>query len=232
MSRSLIVVVGLSLGVLLGAGVWAVTAPPGPVDPVVTVGPAATPFPAVDHDPAAVDGFVAAWHRWRTSTFVARGVWTRRLDVGGAPLTLSTYTAQDPPRRVVMRGGAVVELIDGTVRGCDTELDTVTGCTAGDAGVTYDDAVAAELALVRRQVGGPQRAYAVERAPRPGCWRLELEVVAAAPAWGRWAEFCFDPDDGVMTSARIRRPSAVDEEHVVSVENEVTADDLRVAIPD
>lgn len=218
-------VVGVAIGILVGSVAVVVTAD-APVDPVTSVGPAATSFPAVDHDPEAAAGFVDAWDRWRHATYVARGVWTRHLDAGGTPLTLATYVAQDPPRRLVVRGGGLLESVDGTVRSCDREIDTLTDCLAGEVGVDYDEAVERELALVDRQVRGVERAYAVARDEQAGCWVLELEHAVAAPPWGRWARFCFDETTGALVSARVRRPSAVDEEHVVELRSSVTEADF------
>lgn len=218
-------VVGVAIGILAGS-VAVVVFSDAPVDPVTSVGPAVTSFPAVDHDPEAAAAFVDAWERWRHATYVARGVWTRHLDAGGAPLSLATYVAQDPPRRLVVRGGAVLESVDGTIRSCDSDIETVTDCLAGEVGVDYEEAVERELALIRRQVSGPERAYDVGRDEQVGCWVLELEHAAAAPPWGRWARFCFDENTGALVSARIRRPSAVDAEHVVELRSAVTGADF------
>ncbi len=223
MERGLTALLGLILGLLLAMGVYALFVDGGASGPVAPD----TSFPAVEHDPEAATGLVAAWRRWRTASFVTEGTWQRALDGIDEPLTGPVYTAQDPPRRLVVRLGSTVEEIDSLVATCDSSDDEIIApaCLAGDAGLGYDERVDAELRLVEDYVSGPGRLYSIERAG-PGCYRAELDVFAAASPWGRWAEFCFDPASGALSSARIRRQSAVDTELVHSIRTEVSESDF------
>ena len=217
MERGLVVVLGLVVGVVLVLGAFAVFA--GDDNP----GPApATSFPAIDHEAVAADGLLAAWQRWRTATFVSAGTWSRTVDGVAEPLTGPVYTAQRPPRRLVVRLGSTVEEIDQTVATCDSSDDELVApaCLAGDSGLSFDERVAAELVLVSGYVTSDARLYDVGRG-EPGCFRVELVVPVLAAPWGRWAEFCFDPASGALASARVRRPSAVDLEIIDVIRTEV-----------
>ncbi|MEZ5246840.1 MAG: hypothetical protein R2707_17230 [Acidimicrobiales bacterium] len=219
-----LVVVGLVMGVLAVLGVAAVLlsddandAQPAPVE---------LSFPAVEHDPEAAEDLVVAWNRWRTATFVSSGTWTRTLDGAGDPLTGDTYIAQEPPRRVVVRLGAVIESIDGSLVTCDnpSEPVIVPGCSEVNGGLTYDERLQAEMSLVLNYVIGDQRIYDV--AVVDDCFRVELIPAALRSPWGRAAEFCFDEVSGALASSRVRRQSAVDEEITFSIRTDVDDDDF------
>ena len=221
MERGLVVVLGLVVGVVVAIGAFALFA--GGDDPE----PPVTSFPAVEHEAVAADGLQAAWRRWRTATFVSEGTWTRTLDGVAEPLTGPVYTAQRPPRRLVVRLGSTVEETDQTVATCDSSDDELVAppCLAGDSGLSFDERVAAEMDLISAYVAGEARLYDVGRA-EPGCYRVELlEPILAAP-WGRWAEFCFDPASGALASARVRRQSAIDLEIIELIRTEVTEADF------
>ncbi len=224
MQRVLLAAAGIGIGVLLVLGVDALRG--GSADPRPRE-PATTSFPAIDHDPAAADELVVAWERWRTATFVSSGTWSRVLDSGGAPLEGPVYTAQDPPRRLSLRLGAVVDEIDGAVARCDlpTEDLIVPDCVSGDTGQGYDERVEREMDLVVQYVSGSTRIYDVGFGAA-GCFRVELEVAALASPWGRWSEFCFDAESGALWSSRTRRQSAVDVEQVIAIRIDVTDDDF------
>ncbi len=223
MERGLFAVLGLVVGVVVALGVFALFI----LDAADSGDPPETSFPAIDHDEVSADGLVAAWTRWRTATFVSEGIWTRTIDGVDEPLTGPVYTAQRPPRRLVVRLGSTVEEIDRTVATCDASDDDVIvpGCTAGDSGISFDDRVAAELLLVGGYVDGDRRLYDVDRG-EPGCYRVELIAPILAAPWGRWAEFCFDPASGALASARVLRPSAIDLEVINIIRTEVTDADF------
>lgn len=231
MDRALIAIlafVGAAVVVLAAAAVWLTVT--GDDDPALDVSVAESDvvegvsFPPIDHDPTAADALLAAWERWRTATFVSIGTWTRTVDGVVEPLVGDVYTAQDPPRRLVVRLGAVVERFDGRTAACSpVEEDVVAPpCTAGE-GLGYDEVVARELALVAQYVGGPTRLYDV--GTDGACFQAELIGAALASPWGRWAEFCFD-DSGALQSARIRRPSAIDVESITTIRTDVTDADF------
>jgi len=188
----------------------------GGPEPAVSGGqPVDNPFPAVDHDPAAAADLIESWTRWRTSTFVVDGTWTRTLDSGGPPLSGPVHMVQQPPRRLVERLGARVAMFDDRVASCEPTGDTSDPaglCAAGSTGMTYQQRVEAELVLVSGYVSGDSRVYDVGRGLISGCYRAELTVVALGSPWGRWAEFCFDTNTGALVSSRVRRQSAVDVE--------------------
>jgi hypothetical protein len=221
-----IVIGGVGMGVLVVLGVAALvggasdTPDPTPRETIVLT------FPPVEHDPRAAEDLVVAWNRWRTATFVSSGTWTRTLDGSDQPLTGDVYTAQDPPRRLVLRLGAITEQIDGDVTICDEERDglIVPVCTQGAGGRSYEDRVRAEMSLVLRYVIGDDRIYDV--AEVDGCYRVELLPAALRSPWGRAARFCFDEESGALRSSEVRRQSAVDVERTVSVRTDVTEADF------
>lgn len=227
MGRAALIVVGVSVGVLLGIGAqeWFGDDSAPSVSGPETV---STSFPPVTHDRGSARDLLAAWGRWRTSTFYARGTWERRLDSGGDPLRGPVLTVQDPPRRVVIRLGALLESTDGSVRSCDSEVggQLSPACIASAGGIGHDERVAAELAVVEGYVTGAARAFDVGPGSRSGCYRAESRTFAAAAPWGLWAEFCFDADTGAMVMARILRDSAVDTEVMIEVRSELTAADF------
>ncbi len=201
----------------------------GRPEAIVTVEPnviEGVSFPAIDHDPAAAAELVAAWERWRRASFVSSGTWTRTVDGITGPLIGDVYTAQDPPRRLVIRLGAVAESIDGLTAACSpVEDDDVVAptCLRGQ-GIGYDERVTGELAFVEQYVGGSNRLYDV--ATDGVCYQAELIGPALASPWGRWAEFCFDEESGALRLARIRRPSAIDVESINTIRTEVSAADF------
>ena len=227
MPRLLLVAGGVVLGVVFVFGLaWVVADDDEPSEDRVPE----FSFPAVAHDPAAADALVAAWERWRTATFVTVGQWSRVLDGDDAPLEGPTYMAQNPPRRVSVRLGSVIEEIDETVARCALGSDEVIvpECVAGATARTYDDRVADEMVVVGEYVTGDERLYDVGFGELPGCFRVELEAALLRASWGRWSEFCFDAESGVMVSARTRRPSAVDNEVTLEIRTDVTDLDFAV----
>jgi len=209
---------------------WLVLGDDSSPTPTVSQGrPVETSFPAIDHDPAAAADLVESWSAWRAGTFVVDGTWSRTLDSGGPPLSGTVHIVQSPPRRVVERLGSTVELFDGSVAACDSSAaDEVAlpPCVAGESGLSYQQRVESELALVRGYVDGDGRIYDVGRGLISGCYRAELEVTTLGSPWGRWAEFCFDSESGALLSSRIRRQSAVDVEVDAVTSTVVTAADF------
>lgn len=235
MDRALVVILGFvaaAVTVLAVAAVWLTAgadADGADGAAVAADGPAViegVSFPPVDHDVDAAAALVEAWARWRTATFVSIGTWTRTVDSMAEPLTGEVYVAQEPPRRLVVRLGAVVERTGGTVAACSpVEEDTVPpACLAGE-GLGYDELVDRELGLVRQYVGGETRIYDVG-VDEHGCFEAELFGPALASPWGRWARFCFDDGSGALQSALIRRPSAIDVESTHTIRTDVTDADF------
>jgi hypothetical protein len=183
-------------------------------------------FPAVAHDEAAAENLVVAWDRWRTATFVSSGTWTRTLDSSDSPLSGEAYTAQRPPRRLVLRLGAIIERVDGTLVSCDdpTEPVIVPGCSEFSGGASYEDRLHRENSLVLGYVIGDTRLYDVDHVDE--CFQVELIANATRSPWGRAARFCFDEETGALASSRVRRESAVDELITFSIRSEVTDADF------
>lgn len=222
MQRLLLVATGVVVGVV---AVFAIVAALGGGDDDGE--PATTSFPAIDHDLDAAAALLEAWERWRTATFVSSGTWSRTLDAGGAPLSGPIYTAQDPPRRLILRLGSVIDQIDGTVARCDLPSDEliVPDCVPADTSRTYEERVADEMELVARYLAGPTRLYDVGFG-ESGCFRVELEAPELRSPWGRWSEFCFDDATGALRSSRTRRTSAVDVSAVDEIRAEVSDADF------
>ena len=84
------------------------------------------------------------------------------------------------------------------------------------------------MAVVVDYVTGDGRLYDVDDGASDGCFRVELESDLLRVSWGRWSEFCFDPDSGALLSATTRRPSAVDREVTFEVRTDVTDADFAV----
>lgn len=214
---------GLGAGLLVVLGVAAlVWEGPGSG----TVAPDELAFPAVEHDEEAAQSLVVAWNRWRTATFVSSGTWTRTLDGSDTPLTGDVYTAQLPPRRLVVRLGAVTEEVDGDVTTCDGLSGDVIvpGCVEVSGSRTYDERVRAEMSLVLNYVIGDTRIYDV--AEVDGCFQVELVPAALRSPWGRAAKFCFADESGALQSSRVRRQSATDVETTTAIRTEVTDADF------
>lgn len=214
---------GLGVGVLLVLGIAALVwdrDDPAPLAPVELS------FPAVEHDVQAAEDLVVAWNRWRTGTFVSAGTWSRTLDGSDTPLSGDAYTAQEPPRRLVLRLGAVIEEIDGELTSCDGAIEgvIVPSCTEVSGGRTYEERVRTEMSLVLQYVIGDTRIYDV--AAVDGCFKVELLPAALRSPWGRAAEFCFDEASGALRSSRVRRQSAVDVEINFVIRAEVTDADF------
>lgn len=210
---------GVVVGVLAVLGVAALTTDDDSDER--DLAPIELSFPTVDHDESAAEALVVAWDRWRNATFVSSGTWTRTLDSGVEPLTGDAYIAQDPPRRLVMRLGAVIESIDGTLVTCDnpSEPVIVPGCSEVDGLRSYEERLHSEMSLVLGYVRGDERIYDV--AEIDGCFHVELIPAALRSPWGRAAQFCFDEETGALASSRVRRQSAVDEEIALVIRADV-----------
>jgi hypothetical protein len=217
---------GLCAGVLAVLAIAARVAGDDDPGPAETLPSIELTFPAVDHDPAAAEALVIAWNRWRTGTFVSSGTWTRTIDGADEPLSGDVFMAQDPPRRLVVRLGAVTESIDGTVTTCDAPSDAIVvpACTDGGQGRSYDERLDTEMQLVLEYIIGNARLYDVEQ--HDSCFQLELREAVLRSPWGRASQFCFDDETGALASSLVRRQSAVDEERTTGYRTDVTDDDF------
>lgn len=182
-----------------------------------------------DDDEAAADpvaGFLAAYERSRTATFVVEQRFTRTAP-DGAELAYDRRLAQRPPDdRILVGGGAGEGRLDGRVVRCSTSPDGTSGCIEGPPAGPYAEEVAAEVATLRSLVEGDGAAYEV-RAGEPGCWSLHLRVQIEAPPYGEVAGFCFDEATGAPTRLEVRREEAIDVIEATAIRATVTAEDLR-----
>ncbi|MEZ5166134.1 MAG: hypothetical protein R2695_06465 [Acidimicrobiales bacterium] len=188
--------------------------------------PVTLSFPAVTHDAAAATELVKDWYRWRTATFVTVGTWTRTLDGTDEPLTGEVRMAQDPPRRLSERLGAVSDRIDGTVVSCDRSTGELLApdCAQAAGRRTYEEYVDDEMHLVVAYVIGDQRIYDVER-DDDGCYHVELGA-DAVESRGAGPGVLLRRSLGALRSSRIRRQNATDEETTTSIRVEVTDADF------
>ena len=221
----ILVAAGVVAGVVAVLGIAALLIDDDADD--VPLDPIEVSFPPVEHDEAAAKDLVVAWNRWRTASFVSAGTWTRTLDSDDAPLTGDTYTAQEPPRRLVLRLGAVIESIDGSLVTCDnpSEPVIVPECSEMAGLRSYDERLRSEMSLVLNYVIGEERIYDV--AEVDGCFNVELIPAVLRSPWGRAGQFCFDEASGALRSSRVRRQSAVDEEVAVVIRTDVSDEDFR-----
>ena len=221
MERGLLIALGLVVGVVAALGFYAWRLDDEPAGDAPS-----TNFPAIAHDTEAAATLIADWERWRTATFVTEGTWTRTLDGVEEPLTGSVYTAQQPPRRLVVRLGVTVEQIDDLVATCDSSTDELIApaCVPG-SGLSYVERVEGEMGLVRQYVTGDAREYDVGLADN-GCYQLSSALPRLASPWGKWAEFCFDEESGALRKATVRRQSATDVELIVLIRADVTDADF------
>jgi hypothetical protein len=221
MERGLVFTLGLVVGIVGALGFYAWR-----LDDDVHLEAPTTDFPAISHDSEAAAVFLLDWERWRTATFVSEGTWTRRLDGVDEPLTGSHYTAQDPPRRLVVRLGATIEQVDNQIATCNSSNEEIVApvCVAG-TGMSYDQRVSVEMALVRGYVTGESREYDV-RLGENGCYQLEIVQPRLASPWGKWSEFCFDAESGALRRAKVRRQSATDVELIISISTDVSDADF------
>lgn len=214
----------LALVVLAGAGVCAFVLggpPPGPVS-------APAPVTQPPTDPEAVTGFLAAYERSRTGTFVVEQRFTRTVADTGDSFTVDTRLVQRPPGdRLVMGLGSVSGRVDGRVVRCASEPSGTTRCTTGEPARPYDEEVAAELEALEPYVAAARPLYRVEQASAD-CFRLVLVLDLPTPPYGVEAMFCFDADTGAPTRLEVRRPESVDLTEAVSIRTEVTPADLRL----
>lgn len=176
---------------------------------------------------AAVEGFLAAYERSRSATFVVEQRFTRTVP-GRGELAYPRRLVQRPPGdRIVVGGGSAEGRLDGQVLRCSAVPGATARCSEGPSAGDYDEEVAAELAELRRLVTGDDPVYEV-RAGEPGCWAVGLRLRVLTPPYGDRAGFCFDAATGAPTRLEIHRDGTVDLVEAIEVRATVTAADLRI----
>jgi hypothetical protein len=176
------------------------------------------------HGPADPEGFLAAWERKLTGTWVVRATFTRTLD-DRRTLTGDIVEVQRPPDRLRKGLGSTEGRVGGRRLGCAPTEGGATECRDGGVAPPYDDEVATEMALLRGYVTGAARLYDVMR-ENTTCFRLRLARRILAPPYGDAARFCFDARTGALRSVEVRRDRAVDETRAVEIRADVSPADF------
>lgn len=173
-----------------------------------------------------VTGFLAAYERSLTATYVVEQRFTRTAPDGRA-ISYDQRLVQRPPEdRLLVGGGNGEGRIDGRVVWCFTSVDGSSRCDQSVPAEPYAAFVATEVERVRRLVVGSNPVYEV-RAGEPGCWSLHLRLDVHPPPFGTLAGFCFDAASGAVLRQEERRPEATDVVEATSIRTEVTPADLR-----
>lgn len=178
-----------------------------------------------------VGAFIEAWERSRTATFVATGTFERRSDVTGAVISSQDVVAQRPPARLHRQLGGVDGRVDDRLLVCPAPppgSSQSPPCQLGEpGGLTYAEAVAAEVDGLRDILGAPEPLYTVQRDDE-GCFALAQRRVDPRAPFGISARFCFDPATGAPTARQVAFEGGITEALVVTeVRAEVTDADLR-----
>jgi hypothetical protein len=180
----------------------------------------------------ASDGFIQAWTRSRTGTFVVDSTWQRQLD-DGSTLDASERLAQAPGRRIVRQFSGISGEIDGKAIDCYTMPGSTFQCAAAQpTGESFDQSVADETRNVTdaiRAPGGPR--YAV-RTDDHGCYSLTQTRAYPDPTFGRNAVLCFDGDTGALASSERHFDGVVERIKAVSIRTDVGDDDFDLSPDD
>lgn len=181
--------------------------------------------PATARSPEAAAGFLAAYERSRTATFVVVQRFTRTA-AGGGELTSTRRLVQRPPEdRLLVGGGAAEGRVGGRLVSCTTAAGGEADCVDRGPAPGYGADVAAELADLRRLVDGDAAPYAVTE-DGDGCFVLVLAAAFPSPTYGRRARFCFDAGTGAPSLVEIERDEATDRTRTLEVRGTVTDGDL------
>lgn len=225
-SRLTLVVVGLGVGLLVGAALGWVTSRSDDDDPDAEV---ATTTTAPETAEAAAE-LVEAWERSRTATYLS-GSLLERTTSEGFTVEIPIVVAQRPPDRVVSTGTSVQGVVDGETWVCDEQLDGLLRCSSTPSAEDAAAEVAAEIERLRGYFDGDLPVYRVSRSGE--CFDLRLTRAMQAPPYGQRARFCFDEASGAPSLQRVERAEGTDEVTLVSVRTDVTAEDVaRVAAGD
>lgn len=176
------------------------------------------------HDEAA-RRFLVSWDRYRTGDFVLTGTFTRTTPDGG-DLVSEYVLAQRPPERTVFQFGALERTVDGIPLVCEHDPDGTEHCVDGEAGATYDEAVADEAAALLGYFFATDPPLYEVIVDEDGCYQLLLRRQMDLPPYGFATTFCFDDATGALVELVQQRPGAVDHLVVRDVRTDVTDGDL------
>jgi hypothetical protein len=181
-------------------------------------------------DGVVAEGFIDAWERSRTATFVRTGTFERRSDVTGSAISSEDVLVQRPPQRLHRQLGGVEGRDDRRLLVCPSAptASTPKGCTLGEpSGPSYAEDVDNEVAALRTLLTGEAPLYAVGPGSEAGCYDLVQRRVEPRAPFGREARFCFDEATGAPMNSRVAYEGGIVEVVVVTdLRAEVTDEDL------
>ncbi len=198
---------------------------------MLVVAAAAGVFPdRSSNDGGDTGRFVDAWEQSRRGTFVMSAEFVRTT-TDGRELRSTVEWVQRPPDRLIVQFGSASGELDGRPVGCTTDGGGFYRCGEGEPGAAdFDEALAAELAVLRTYVEGDAPLYRVTEDSRAiehrACFDLELDRPIVSPPYGERARFCFDDDTGAPIFLRVERVEATDVTEATDVRAEVTDGDL------
>ena len=183
------------------------------------------PEPPEDEAPQL---FLDAWARSQAATFRSVAQFTRTSNSTDAQLRGEVITAQRPPEELRIDRTGARGLVDGRRIIC-TFRDEELACQDAEAQVTYEEEAADQLDALRSYVVGDVPLYTVDAelgTDRGDCFELGLAREMVSPPLGVVARYCFDEELGAPTFVRVEQVEAIDEAVTVSLEAEVTDEDL------
>ena len=197
---------------------------------VLLVAATAGVFDRSTNDGGDTERFVDAWEQSRRGTFVMSAEFVRTT-ADGRELRSTVEWAQRPPDRLIVQFGSASGQLDGRPVGCTTDGGGFYRCGQGEPGAAdFDEALAAELAVLRTYVEGDAPLYRVSGDSQViedrACFDLELDRPIVSPPYGERARFCFDAETGAPVFLRVERLEATDVTEATAVRAEVSDDDL------
>jgi hypothetical protein len=167
--------------------------------------------------------YIADWRRSQLGTWKVVLRWQRI--VGSSRLDDEIRTAQRPPDRLSVALGSVDARRGDRRLSCVADADGHLHCRDAGAAPSYDQDVAANEAVLRGQLVGPNRLYDVT-ATSVHCYDFRLRLTYPVPPYGRQSRFCFDEATGAPTLRDIDRVEGRDVQEATSVSGQVTDADL------
>lgn len=169
---------------------------------------------------------LAAIERSRHATFVVESDFLRRMDDGNE-LHGSRLEVQRPPDRLVLQFGGVQGRKAGRELICTTGPDEPYRCGPGpEAETTFDEDVAAEMAVLRTYFDGDRPVYSVTQ-DDDGCFALEqVAATVLPPTYGSGGRLCFDERTGAMSRLERRIANATETVSAVAIRVDVTEGDF------
>lgn len=171
----------------------------------------------------AAAALITDWKRSDLDTWKVTMRWQRI--VGSNRLDDEIRTAQRPPDRLSVALGSVDARRGDRRLACAEGSDGKLHCRDAGAAPPFEQRAAADEAVLRNQLLGPNRIYDVTQTSTH-CYNLRLHFTYPVPPYGRQARFCFDEETGAPTLRDIDRAEGRDIQEATSVSGEVTDADL------